>query len=1165
MFKRLPISYKVGLIAVIGFFGFAIYQAVSFQLSLDIRERLGHLNAEEFSVLQFSNYVQVNYTELDKLYQAALAESDIDTLQEADQKADEIQNEFSYIESKYAVNGTLFDALSAQFLKYRQSISMHTRQVIEKRLTYDEVIAGYGEIAVTRERLVEMQKTFSANRYKAFSASLDQIEQDEEFIVEFGLVLGIILLFFLGMFSFVIIQRITQALQQSVNFAQSIAAGNLDASIESDAKDETGHLIDALNSMRNVLKKQSRDSLVREREQLFVSGLNDALRGDQRLKELAVNVSDYFLSELPSIERLAFYLHIDEALVLLNSHDRKTQKIDEHFVDAVIVEDSMFETLGQTRDVKVIDHETELLMQNGVYEYDQLTLNDLPKVTVYIPVTFENELRAVIVLGLDRYLDKESLNLLLKSNDALAIALNSARSRRKLAKILEQTQQQAKELTRQGHELAVINEQLEDKTKDLDEQKNKILEKNALLEESQQQLLDKSKALELSGKYKSQFLSTMSHELRTPLNSILLLSEALLENREQNLSEKETRHANVIHNAGEELLSLINDILDLSKVEEGKMDVVVEAIELDDLAARLRMQFEVQAQNNQVSFNVNISQSIENIFYSDLQRVFQVLKNFISNAFKFTETGSIDVDIIAAKDARLATPENLDMNDELLCFCVRDTGIGIAADKQDIIFEAFKQADGTTSRKFGGTGLGLTISRELSHLLGGEVALYSDGEGQGASFMLFLPVGSAEDITLVESAASKRLADQQALMASVAQMPIVQQCPIPAKLALDHILFINHRDEWQSILHSQLHDSPYKLKYIRNLDNLKKYWAEKTPRAIVIESEFSEAVDFLAEIDNLPPVFIVGEPVSALKDVSLDCMSWLDLNNLKAVLDKVLQGEEPALAQVLFVEDNPVFSEVIKAVFAKQQLAVDIKATAAEALDALYQHSYELIVVDLNLPDYTGTEVMQVLRTLPSYQDKQVVLFTAEDLQANDKQKLLGLCDEVCFKSPSAITELADKAKTLLKQRAITPYQKVGDSSAEQLAQDALDPQQLKRSNILLVDDDERNLYSLGSALESEGMVVYQAQSGQEALEILAQEPNIQLALLDIMMPDMDGYEVLEHIRNNADWCFLPVIALTAKAMVGDKQRCLEAGASDYLSKPVSMQDLIGKMSNYLV
>lgn len=1159
MFKRLSISYKISLIAFIGFIGFAIYQGVNYKLSLEIRDRLGYLITEEFPVLRFSNYVQINFNELDKLYQAALSESDIDTLLEADQQADDIEAEFSQIESHYNISNTSFYELSALFKKYRQSISLHTRQVIENRLTYDQIIEGYAKIGLIRERLLAVQSDFLEKRYQSFAVSLDVIEKDEEFIVEFGLVLGLILLMLLGFVSALIIRHITSALQLSVEFAHSIAAGNLNANIHLEAQDETGQLITSLKSMRQVLKKQSYDNQVREHEQLFLAGLNDAMRGDPRLQNLAEKVVSYLLNSMPIIDSLGFYLKVDgENLTVLDVQSSDTNiAIDDVFEHSV----SMLEG----RSAETIASENLKEFRGAVFHDDEFfdgiehNVDTISPYWVYFPIFLEDEIKALLILGCHESIDVDSKHILEKSNSALAIAINSAQAQGNVANMLEQKQRQATALTDKQHELALINDQLSDKTARLDKQKNEMLEKHKLLEISQDALLEKSAALEVSGRYKSQFLSTMSHELRTPLNSILLLSESLLENKESNLSDKQVRHADVIHHAGEELLSLINDILDLSKVEEGKMDVVIDAISPQDFVDRLKAQSEGLTGDKQLNFEIIFNDNLPEFIYSDEQRLYQILKNFVSNALKFTESGGVTIIVSLPQAAELPRGIIEKSQQQFICFTVTDTGVGISADKQNIVFEAFKQADGTTSRRFGGTGLGLTISRELSHLLGGEVSLYSEGLGTGSSFMVYVPVGHAEDV----SAEASYRAEQSSAKLVHDNLPLLQAMTVPKALPSDSVVFLSVNPQWKSLVKAKAELSPVKLNYIDSVTGFTQYIDYRLPKAFVIDSDSTELVQALVAANLIVPVFTIGDSLSDQLINEIEVLNWLDSHHLNQIIDRLLMGVDKALARVLFVEDNPVFYEVIRTVFSKQNLAVDCVDTASDAMLALYQKTYELIVVDLNLPDFSGEEVMQLARGMPSLREKNIVLFTAADLQSEHKNQLLQYANDIVFKSPQAINSLAIKAHELIKQSKNKVF-------SEDVKSDALEqaisyqPGALKGARVLLVDDDERNLYSLGSALEAEGIIVYQAQSGAQALENLSSEASVDLILLDIMMPDMDGYEVLGHIRKNPSWSYLPVIALTAKAMVGDRQLCLDAGATDYLSKPVSMKNLLDKMMVYI-
>ena len=585
------------------------------------------------------------------------------------------------------------------------------------------------------------------------------------------------------------------------------------------------------------------------------------------------------------------------------------------------------------------------------------------------PIYTDSKALGLIELGSLKTFTNEDLWLLEKGNDALANAINSAISRETLAGMLLQTQQQAETLKNQRH------------------------------------------ALEVSGRYKSQFLSTMSHELRTPLNSILILSESLINNRNGTLNPQEIQHARVIHNAGSDLLTLINDILDLSKIEEGKMDVVWEKFNIRQLAEDLFHAFELQAKNKGLEYKVSVSDDVPSLICSDSLRLKQIIQNFISNALKFTETGGIYI--------TFKLIPNLSTNNKNLHICVRDSGVGIANAKQKDVFEAFKQLDGTTSRKYGGTGLGLSISRALAKILRGKVGLYSEGENKGSLFSLTIPID--------------------------AQFASIKQRTKP--------------------------------KY--------RLFPQEEPKVAALSTK-----------------------------------------------------------KVLIIEDNPVLIQTMKTVFAANDVLADIEADGQSALAAMKQNLYSCLIVDFNLPDIEGLPLLSSIRQIDDYHNTPLIVFTAEDLSNDDIIAVKQLADHLFLKTPKAIQEVCLLAKNLLA----TEY--------EQNVKADISRFNFEKHHLLLVDDDERNLYSLSLPLREAGLKVTTAKSGERALEILATDDSIDIILLDIMMPVMDGYQVIQQIKER-ELPDIPIIAITAKAMNQDRARCLAAGAKQYLAKPIEVKDLL--------
>lgn len=1009
MFKNLSIRYKIGLIAFIGFAGFAIYQTATYKLSIDVRDQLQSILTEDFAILRFANQTQIYFSELDKGYQASLAEADIELLHETDADAMKTRIQFDLIKNQYQLDDANFDELFNVFEAYVELISAHTTAVINNTLNYEDTLSGYAQVNLLRERYNDLQQQFVDDRYRSFENQLIAIEQTEEAMVEFGLILGLSITLLLLLASVFISRRLITAFDNAVTVAEQIASGNLEQDIEITSKDETGKLLKSLLAMRDVLRQQHIESQARGKLQSFMADLNELMRGEQTLGELTRDTLNYLAKKLV-VQQGAIYLLEGDYLRLVAEYARPARSL---LPEKLALGETLVGQVALDLEAKIIrDVPSDYIhIETGMG-------GGAPSNVLLVPIVFEGQLKAVIELAAFHRFSGEELGLILRCNDAIATAINSAQVRFEVDEMLRKTQEQAQELQLQRQELALFNEQLEKQTADLDRQKNQVIEKNKELEASRKELLEKSQALELSGQYKSQFLSTMSHELRTPLNSILILSEALMENRQSTLDEKEVQHAQVIHNAGGELLALIDDILDLSKVEEGKMELLIEQQSTQQLANTLTQQFEFQANEKGLQYQVELAADTPPYFYSDKHRLLQIIKNFISNAIKFTEQGGVTVTIAKASPEML---DNMNCADgEYLLIEVKDTGIGIEKSKQELVFEAFKQADGTTSRKYGGTGLGLTISRELALLLGGKIFLSSEGLGEGSTFSLLLPVGQAS------------------------QMNHADNTPLQSSSSLENISF---------------------------------------------------------------------------------------------------SGNE----KVLLIEDNPVLLRAVSSVFKKNGLTIDTAETGQQALAAVKQQAYDVVIADLNLPDFDGVELLKQLRNNHYPRDYPLFVFTAEDLLGERKVQILKYADAIVSKNPQSIAKLPKQVANILQNHNLT------ESQLRHL---------LSGRTILLVDDDARNLYSICSVLETVQLNVVTAKSGNEALAIMAALPEIELVLLDIMMPEMDGYEVLQRLRQQQQ-STIPVIALTAKAMVGDKERCLQEGANAYLAKPVKPQELLATIAQF--
>jgi CheY-like chemotaxis protein/nitrogen-specific signal transduction histidine kinase len=673
-------------------------------------------------------------------------------------------------------------------------------------------------------------------------------------------------------------------------------------------------------------------------------------------------------------------------------------------------------------------------------------------------------------------------------------------------------------------------------------------------------LEDKTRQLEMSSKYKSEFLSTMSHELRTPLNSILILSNSLADNKHGNLTDKQIEHARVIHSAGSDLLSLINDILDIAKVEEGKMQLVIEPLDTRDLADHFRRSFEHVAQHKGLELNVSVTPDAPATLFSDRQRLEQVLRNFFSNALKFTHQGSVSLEIGRA-------PEDMKFrkiqpgSGPVVAFAVKDTGIGVPKDKQELIFEAFQQADGTTSRKYGGTGLGLTISREFSHLLGGEVHLHSEGEGTGSTFILYLPVGNpAADMETSSEALPPDL-------------PVALPTPAPAPRAPGEqrsLIIIEDDEDFADVLAELAAEYGFRAVVAHDGERGIEMVRQTRPDAVILDIGLP-GIDGWGVLETLKkdpvtehiPVHCFSGRDEKAKAMTMGAIAYYQkpatLDQIKEALGHIESRTQNNVRRLLVVEDNSVQHSAIHALFEEAQVDVTVCTTGQEALDNLRREAFDCLVLDLSLPDIDGYSLLEMIHEDESYPVIPVIVYTARDLTREQEAKLRKYADRIILKTDQSADRLLSEASLFLHW---VDSKEPGKAKGAESANHRDDVFQGKK--VLLVDDDMRNIYALSASLEEWGCEIEIANNGLESLEALDRHPDVDIVLMDIMMPEMDGYEAMTRIRAQDRFRKLPILALTAKAMRDDRAKCIEAGANDYITKPVDTEKLQSLMRVWL-
>jgi CheY-like chemotaxis protein/CHASE3 domain sensor protein len=855
-------------------------------------------------------------------------------------------------------------------------------------------------------------------------------------------------------------------------------------------------------------------------------------------------------------------------------------------------------------------------IQSGLGESKPLTL-------LVLPVLFEEEVIALIELASFQMFTKIQQDLLDQISAALGVIIDSVTSRQRTEQLLQESQVLAEELQSQqeelrtsneeleeqtvmlkhseeklkiqSEELQAINEEMEVKTSHLEMQKDDIEKQNQLIQISKRDIEIKAKELELASKYKSEFLANMSHELRTPLNSLLILSKSLASNPEANLTEDQIESAKVIYSGGLDLLTLINDILDLSKVEAGKLDIQPEEVTLESILHNLHNQFNHVAKDKDFHFIIEKEESLPQTIITDAQRTEQILKNLLSNAFKFTRSGTITL--------RFERPSpqikffNRDItHGNVIAMLVRDTGIGIPDNKQKAIFEAFQQADGSTSRKYGGTGLGLTISRELAKLLGGEIQLEST-EGKGSCFTLFLPIeGPIEDNIVMDPYQVTNLNKEtgslieleafagKALAAASIDEDIIEPYPVKVFIEDDRELVQSNGKEKGKVA-LIIEDDKNFAKVLLDLSRKKGFKCivagdgfsgvqlakQYIPTAVLLDLGLPD-MNGLKVLDHLKynnetrhiPVHIISGNEESITSLSRGAIGFLSKPISSEDVDAVFARIDDSLSErtklVLVVEDDVNNQKAIYELLKHKKIEIDRVYTGKEALEQIELKEYDCIILDLKLPDMTGFELLEKLVDYKNSNVPPIIINTGKELTQDEYKELNRFTDSIVIKGVNSPERLLDEVSLFL--HSVQKLLPLEQRQNIRMIHDSDDT--LKGRKVLLVDDDLRNTFALSKILKQHGLEVVMADNGQMALDQLDSEPGIELVIMDIMMPIMDGYEAMIRIRENPEHQTLPIIALTAKAMTGDREKCIEGGANDYMTKPVDTDSLLSLIRVWL-
>jgi signal transduction histidine kinase/DNA-binding response OmpR family regulator/CHASE3 domain sensor protein len=959
--------------------------------------------------------------------------------------------------------------------------------------------------------------------------------------------------------------NVNESFREVTENANSVASGNYSVDIvpRSD-KDKLGS---ALKKMTQSLRETT---AINEKHNWLTTGqnqLNEKLLGDQSIEDLAANTIGFLCNYVKANIGAVYVINDKEnALVLSGQYAFPSP-------DATKERFSFDEGLiGQAA-----REQKQILLTNITEEHMRITssiMNAKPKHLLITPFLFEGKTLGVIEIGNLTGFSQSEGEFINASMESIAVSVHSAIARKRIQELLEETQAQGEELQTQQEELRQMNEELEEQAQSLKQQQEELQMTNEELEEQTQSLEVKNKEveaaktdierktrqLEMSSRYKSEFLANMSHELRTPLNSLLILSKDLSENKQGNLNADQVESAEIIYKSGNDLLALINEVLDLSKIEAGKMSVNIERVSLKTLADNLIREFKHQAEQKRLKLSYHLDSELPESIQTDPQRLNQVLKNLLSNAIKFTEEGSVSIAI------NLYTTDTIKIS-------ITDTGIGIPDNKQMAVFEAFQQAEGGTSRRYGGTGLGLSISRELAKLLGAELKLTSK-VNEGSTFSLILPLEIHREHEPVRTSTLKEADLHKSRPAY--DTPYINYPALDDdrnKISKDDkvVLIIEDDLKFASILLKQANKKGFKcLSAATGEDGLllaNKY----RPNAIMLDLDLPgiNGHTVLLELKANPsvrhiPVHIISVDERSLDPIKEGAIEYLvkpvDKKELEEAFTRIEDFVNRKMKNLLIIEDDENSRKAMRKLIGNGDVKCFEAGTGKDALSVYDNNHIDCIVLDIGLPDMSGFDLIYKLENLKGHNIPPIIIYTGKELTKEENNELHKYAESIIIKGVKSEERLLDETALFL-HRAISNL----PESKQSIINNLYDKEAIFHSKkILLVDDDMRNVFALSKILTERGMNVVKAENGKNALEILDVHSDIDLVLMDIMMPEMDGYEAMKQIRLQEKFSKLPVIALTAKAMKDDNQKCINAGANDYIVKPVDVERLLSLMRVWL-
>lgn len=1062
-------------------------------------------------------------------------------------------------------------------------------QIVKKRLNKETLVFDLNEGRIMMNDIRAVMKKIENTEQKL----LEERNSNSERYGNYSLILIIVAFFIAFIISIVFLIRILKdynersALQKELekkdietaqrieaisSIATNISKGNYDIRVDDTKADALGSVGESLNTMGVSLKSSFELLSQKEWLQTGVAELNNAMLGEKTLQKLSKDIIEFLCQYTNSSAGVLYVIEENELVSsggysYIPSKSRERIRKGEGLIGQAISSGKILELKTLSADDIQIN-----------YALGQVK----PTHIVAVPLQ-DNKIEGAVELASIYGFSELHLEFLRTVANNIGIALKSTQNRKRVLELLEETKSQSEELQTQHSELEAINAELEAQTEklqaseeelrvqqeELEQTNEELSERSVLLEEKNNEIQKKSEALELTTRYKSEFLANMSHELRTPLNSILLLSRLLSENNNKSMNNEEIEFAKVIQSSGNSLLGLIDEILDLSKIEAGKMELEFLDISTKEITDTLWNLFNLVAKEKGIEFEI-ISKEAPIVIKTDKMRLEQILKNLISNAIKFTEKGKVTLEIKINTD-----------DDKIICFIVKDTGIGIPLEKQPLVFEAFQQADGSTKRKYGGTGLGLSISRELAKLLKGEIILHSR-VNEGSTFTLCLPVyGSTTYKANVEKIPPTAFVELEPENEAGTPAKKYISSTIPDEIDDDRNE-IREGDKVILIVEDDIHFAKSLLAFSRNKgykgivavrgDHALNFTLLYKPVGVLLDIELpvKSGWEVLEELKNHAetkhiPVHIMSSHKLKQESLLKGAVDFLDkpvaFDKIPDVFLRIEHIINKEAQKVLIIEDNPKHAKALSYFLETYNINSEIKSEVSDGIQALSKTEVDCVILDMGIPDKQAYQILDGIKKNPGLEKLPVIVFTGKSLSLKEEVKIKKYADSIIVKTAHSYQRMLDEVSLFLH---LVEDKKEGKDKKEGHKKLNLLNNILHDKKVLIVDDDVRNIYSLTKALEVFKMTIITAFDGNDAIKVLSENPDTDVVLLDMMMPHMDGYEAAEKIRANPKFLNLPVIAVTAKAMTGDREKCIKAGASDYITKPVDVDQLLSLLRVWL-